>query len=95
MSKKRVESVRLVWLEAFVAVVDHGGYTAAAKVMGSNQSTVTRWVDGLERWLRKPLFISEFSSELSPHGVFFLEPARKTIELLNASRAVISGGKED
>lgn len=78
-----------------MAVVEHGGYTAAAKVMGCDQSNVSRWVDGLERWLHKPLFDGSFPLELSPDGKAFLEPARRTIEILYASRAVISGSGKD
>ena len=89
VSSERIKRLRLDWLEAYVAVVDHEGFTAAAEHLGYSQSNVSRHVDNLEKWLHKALFKSGASVELSPDGEDFVVTARQIIELLNASRAAI------
>ena len=50
MSSLRIESLRLVWLEAFLKVAELGTISGAAKALGIDQSTVSRYVIALEKW---------------------------------------------
>jgi len=55
MSSLRVESLRLVWLEAFLEVTAAENISAAAKAMNVDQSTVSRYMKALEKWAGKSL----------------------------------------
>ena len=57
---------RLQTLETFIRVVDHGGFTAAARVLNVDQALVTRQVADLERHL----------------GVKLLERTTRTMRLI-------------
>lgn len=50
LSSLRIESLRLVWLEAFLKVAEFGGISAAADALGVDQSTVSRYMIALEKW---------------------------------------------
>lgn len=56
LSSLRIESLRLVWLEAFLEVTDKENVSAAARAMGVDQSTISRYMIALEEWAgRGPL----------------------------------------
>ncbi|WP_057884185.1 LysR family transcriptional regulator [Tsuneonella troitsensis] len=55
MSSLRVGSLRLCWIEAFVAVVDEENISAAATKLGLSQPMVSRYLQSLEKWLDKKL----------------------------------------
>lgn len=50
MSSLRIESLRLVWLEAFLMVTEKENVSAAARAMGVDQSTISRYMKALEEW---------------------------------------------
>lgn len=87
MSARRIESVRLAWIEAFLAVAEYGSQSEAARQLGCNQSTVARYLRDLQHWLRRGLFDSIEPIVLSADGKQFRETARTVVELLQQSRA--------
>lgn len=55
MSSLRVGTLRLCWLEAFVAVASAENISEAARSLSIDQSTVSRHLQALEKWLDKKL----------------------------------------
>jgi DNA-binding transcriptional LysR family regulator len=43
-------------IEAFAAIAEHGGFAAAARVLGKDPSVLSRRIDALERRLGVRLF---------------------------------------
>ena len=78
--------MRLVWLEALVALAERESFTEAAKAIGKDQSSVSRYIDQLQRWLGKALIASHSPVTLTTEGASFLPIARQVIALLNGSR---------
>lgn len=80
--------MRLVWLDAFVAVAERESFTDAAKTIGKHQGSVSRYIDQLQRWLGKTLIESYPPVKLTPEGKAFLPIARQVIALLSDARNV-------
>lgn len=86
-------------LETFLAIVDAGSLTAAARVMGQPKSTLSRRLARLEALLGVRLLVrNHHRLALSETGVALLEPARAALTLLrelahaaDQSRAVPEG----
>lgn len=55
MSSLRIESLRLVWLETFLTVTDAENISAAARELGVDQSTVSRYMIALRDWVGEDL----------------------------------------
>lgn len=55
LSSLRIESLRLVWLEAFLKVTETENISAAARELGVDQSTVSRYMIALRKWAGRPL----------------------------------------
>lgn len=55
MSSLRVETLRLCWLEAFIAVADAENISEAANNLVLDQSTVSRYMQALAKWAGKEL----------------------------------------
>lgn len=55
MSSLRVASLRLCWLEAFIAVAEAENISEAARSLRIDQSTVSRYMQALEKWVGKKL----------------------------------------
>lgn len=64
-------------LRLFLAVHDHGGFTAAARVLGVAQSTVSAAVLDLERALGGPLLVRGGRARPTALGEVVLEHARR------------------
>ncbi|WP_428028474.1 LysR family transcriptional regulator [Altererythrobacter sp.] len=75
---------------AFVAVADHGGFTAGARICGQSQSTVSRQVADLEQYLGARLLRRTTRRvALTSDGEQLLEKARGLIAMLGeAERSV-------
>lgn len=89
MSNYRIGGLRIAWIEAFIEVAANGSFSEAGRAMGCSQSTVSRYVDSLERWLEKVLTNRDTPVELTGHGHEFLATSIEVMNLLNASRANI------
>jgi DNA-binding transcriptional LysR family regulator len=68
-------------LRAFLAVVEHGGFTAAAEHVGRTQSAVSLKIRKLEEALGKPVFVrNAHRTALTPAGELLLGYARGLVE---------------
>lgn len=86
MGRKMEESLRLVWLEAFLVVVEHGTYKKAAEQLNVNQSTITGYMNALHWWVNLQLFATKGPVTLTPEGEAFVHVARDVCKTLNRSR---------
>jgi DNA-binding transcriptional LysR family regulator len=88
MSKKRMYGLRLIWLEAFLAVIDGGSFSRAADILKCDQSNVSLYVQELGLWLGYDLFLRNVPIPLlSSEGQKFEGVARQVVELLKQSRS--------
>lgn len=82
-------------LGLFVAVVEHGGFTAAARAVHVAQPAVSLAVKELEQELGAELLVrSRAGVELTPAGEALLEPARQVlrdVEVAAAGVAAVTG----
>jgi DNA-binding transcriptional LysR family regulator len=81
-----VPTVKLAWLQAFLLVVEHRSHAEAARRLGCDPSTVSRYMRELRRWLRYSPFEREFSVDLTPEGEAFISTAKQVVALLEAAR---------
>lgn len=84
---KRRDTVRLVWLEAFLWISYGVSGSEAAEAIGCNQSNVSRYITKLEDWLGYSLFSSYMPPVLTEDGRKFLSLAIDTVESLNRARS--------
>ena len=103
MSSLRIDSLRLIWLEAFVQVAESENISEAARELSCDQSTVTRHIQALQKWLGKKLIdpgkISDCENPgvnigLTEDGLTFHELAVTVIEQLTAFRTEEARRKE-
>lgn len=95
MSSLRVESLRLCWLEAFIAVANEENISEAANVLGVSQPTVSRYMQHLQKWLGKTLIepgkISDpddprLSVALTDEGREFVDIAERAVRSIQEFR---------
>jgi DNA-binding transcriptional LysR family regulator len=85
-----VEGYRLEWLTSFLAVVDHGGFAAAAEHMYRSQPRISAHIADLERRLGATLFDRrERPVRLTEAGVAFLVHARAVRRELEAGVSAV------
>lgn len=78
------------WLESFVAVVDAGGFSAAAAAVHRSQSRVSAHVGALEQALAATLFDRRHRPvQLTDAGVAYLPHAREVLAALDRGLAQI------
>lgn len=96
MSSLRVETLRLCWLETFVAVEEAENISEAARELGVDQSTVSRYMQSLEKWLGKKLLEPGGASDpadarvytgITEEGHKFREIADRVLSELQGFRA--------
>lgn len=99
MSSLRLDSLRLCWLETFVTIVQEANISEAARELGINQSTATRNMQALERWLGKKLIeIGKIDNPENPEatvglttdGSEFYHVALNIIDQLNGARSEVA-----
>ena len=73
MSSKRMNTLKVVWLETFLALIEHKTYEKTAKSLNCTHTTVSRQMKGLEDWLGVspfsqigPIKLSEAGEKLEP-----------------------------
>ena len=89
MSAKRIKTIRLIQIQAFLAVVDRDSFTEAASELECDQSTVSRYVDELGDWLGAPLLQSG-TAKPSAAGNVFLPLAREAVGAIVKGKAEIA-----
>ena len=78
-------------LAYFVAVVDHGGFTAASKAVFVSQPALSLAVKDLEAEVGAQLFTRiGHRIRLTPAGAALLEPARQVLRDLETGRAAVA-----
>lgn len=74
-------ALELDGLRAFLAVVEKGGFTAAAEVVGRSQSAVSLKIKKLEDLIGKPLFVrNAHKTILTTTGELLLSYARRLVD---------------
>ncbi len=86
MSDRRIDSVRVAWLQAFLMVAKYQSYSEAAQVLRCDQSTISRYMIQLQKWLRKGLVAGYAPTTLTPAGEDFYPKAVEICRLLEESR---------
>lgn len=88
--------MEIAWLETFLAVVEHGGFTAASAEVHRSQSRVSAHIAALEKSLGSPLFDrTHRPARLTEAGVLFRQHARLILDEVGAARrslAMVQGG---
>lgn len=72
-------TVNIAQLRAFLAVLDTGGFSAAADELGLSQSAVSHAVAALERGLAGPLLVRAVPARATPLGARIAPPARAAV----------------
>ncbi|MEA3251082.1 MAG: LysR family transcriptional regulator [Pseudomonadota bacterium] len=93
-----LDAVSLDQLRAFIAAVDEGSFSAAARKLYRVQSAVSGWISGLEAQLDVVLFdrTARFP-KLTPEGELLLADARNVVSGVDAMKArakLMAGGLE-
>lgn len=87
--------VDLLSLRTFVAVVEEGGFSAAARRVGRTQSAISLQVAKLEERLgTKLLERTSRSVSITPAGEVFLSYARRILELADEALLAVSAPEE-
>jgi len=93
-----MDALTLDQVSVFLAVVEHGSFSAAARVLNRAQSAVTYVVQKLEEQVDTPLFDrTQYRPTLTDAGRALLPQARRIVEAVGAFRAQarsIAGGLE-
>lgn len=83
--------MEIAWLETFLAVVEHGGFTAASAEVHRSQSRVSAHIAALERSLGSPLFDrTHRPARLTESGVLFRQHARLILDEVGAARRALA-----
>ena len=83
----------LALLRTFVAVLDRGSVTAAARHVGRTQSAVSQQLQRLEASVGRSLLVREGRrSSLTPEGELLLRYARDMLRLSDEARRRLQGG---
>jgi len=86
--------VQIEWLHAFLAVVDHGGFTSAAVHLYRSQGRVSSYIASLEREFGTQLFDRDVRpARLTAAGEAFVPHARATLKELKAGKAAMNSIK--
>ncbi|MFJ6788212.1 LysR family transcriptional regulator [Streptomyces angustmyceticus] len=91
-------TVNLPQLRAFLAVVDAGGFSAAAAELGMSQSAVSHAVAALERELAAPLLVratpartTALGARVLPHARLALSAARSVEQIAAEATGTMTG----
>ncbi|CAM3325737.1 LysR family transcriptional regulator [Kibdelosporangium persicum] len=77
-------TVNLAQLRAFLAVVDEGGFSAAAPALGISQSAVSHAIAALERAVGSPVLHRTKQPQLTTFGARLVEHARAAVGAASA-----------
>jgi len=96
---ERWSALEIRLLVAFVAVVDAGSFTAAAKELGYTQSGISQQIAALERIVERKLLVRQAGGrrpiELTPAGEALLRHSRILLGQLDRAYAEMLGAEEE
>ncbi|MGL4576790.1 MAG: helix-turn-helix domain-containing protein [Burkholderiaceae bacterium] len=85
LDKSALGCIRVIDLMALLAIIDHGGFRAAARAMNTSQTAVSRQVCKLETALGQVIFIRDARDiRLTPYGRTVVALAREVVSLCSA-----------
>ena len=87
MLQRRMNGLKIVWLETFLAVAKHQDFQGAAMALGCDRSTVSRHINELQAWLGTNPISAHSPVRLSVTGANFHPVAEQVVDLLNGSRS--------
>ncbi len=82
MSGRRIWTLRLSWLAAFAKTAQLESQGDAARALGCDQSTISRYIKDLQAWLGKELVADFVPFELTQEGRDFLPTCVLVLDLL-------------
>ncbi|MGV8896881.1 MAG: LysR family transcriptional regulator [Rhodoglobus sp.] len=86
--------MELVWCRTFLAVHEHGGFTAASRTLHRSQSRVSAHIAALEAEVGEQLFHRDVHPPtLTAAGQAFLPHARATVAEWQAALAAVAAGR--
>lgn len=84
--------MHISWLESFLALIEHGGFTRAAEAQHLSQPAFSRRIQALEQWFGAELVDrSTFPVALTPAGVKVRAQAAEMVSGIGAVRDEIRG----
>ncbi|SMD24351.1 LysR family transcriptional regulator [Kibdelosporangium aridum] len=83
-------TVNLAQLRAFLAVVDEGGFSAAAPALGISQSAVSHAIAALERSVGSPVLHRTKQPQLTTFGTRLIEHARAAVGAASAIDVLVA-----
>lgn len=87
LSSKRKQSLRLIWLEAFVYAVEMKSFKKAGEKLDVDATVIGRYVKSLEEWLSRVLIrFYEGNMIIYEDAEDFLPKAKTIIDMLETSR---------
>lgn len=87
--------MRLEWIQAFLSVVDRGGFSAAAVHLYRSQGRISSYIAALERELGSELFDrDQRPARLTAAGEAFVIHARAMVDELDAGKAALASVQE-
>ncbi|MEM8980622.1 MAG: LysR family transcriptional regulator [Pseudomonadota bacterium] len=86
---------RIDGMKAFVAVVETGSFSAAAKRLGLSNKLVSKYIATLEKQVgRTLLFRTTRAMSISPDGKVYLEGCRRVLHQLDALEASLDASED-
>lgn len=79
-------SIRLIWLQAFIALHEEKTISAAARSIDVDRTAIRRYIVDLESWLNQSLIKLEAPHYLTPLGIEFLPGAKRIVEFMFSYR---------
>jgi DNA-binding transcriptional LysR family regulator len=96
LSNKRLKAIRVADLEILCAVAECKSFVAAAHLLGTTPSSVTRAVQSLERIVEQTLIgRSQHFVSLTPAGEAYYEGARSALKLIEAAGEGVRSTKDE
>jgi DNA-binding transcriptional LysR family regulator len=82
MSSKRILSIKISDIEAFIAAAESRSHKEAAKKLGHHESTVSRAIINLETWSGLVLTTGDIPRKLTSIGEKYLPIAKQVVAML-------------
>lgn len=92
MSKVRLKTVKLIWLQSFLMLAECGNQMEASARLGRKQPQISAEIKELEKWLGKKLLRPTGRHDLTEEGRAFIPVASEVVDLALDCRAPVATG---